>query len=232
MAKMKGLTIGALAREAGVNVETIRYYERRGLLAKPARPESGYRQYPQETITRLLFIKRAQALGFSLKEIGELLSLEIVDINCAKVLALTQRKILDIESKICSLTAIKLTLSELATNCPGEGSLSLCPIWHRLETNGKPKEVSYMAKRKVEVFTAGCPVCSDLVELVKSTACPDCQVTIYNLNQGQGVEEAKRYGITAVPSVVVECKLLDCCQRAHPTVHDLRAAGIGQPFKK
>jgi len=230
MTKMKGLTIGALAGKAGVNVETIRYYERRGVLCKPARPESGYRKYPHETIKRLLFIKRAQALGFSLKEIGELLSLESADISCAKVLALTQRKILDIESKIRSLEAIKLTLSELAIKCPGEGNLLFCPIWHRLETNDKQEEVSYMAKRKVEVFTAGCPICSDLVELVKSTASPDCEVTIYNLNQGHGVEEAKGYGITAVPSVVVEGKLLDCCQRVHPTEHDLKAAGIGKPL--
>jgi hypothetical protein len=92
------------------------------------------------------------------------------------------------------------------------------------------KEVKYMAKRKVEVFTAGCPVCTDLVDLVKATACPDCEVTIYNLNQGQGVEAAKRYGVSAVPSVVVEGKLLECCKRAHPTEHDLKAAGIGKPL--
>ena len=87
-----------------------------------------------------------------------------------------------------------------------------------------------MAKRKVEVFTAGCPVCTDLVDLVKATACPNCEVTIYNLNQGQGVEEAKRYGVTAVPAMVVEGKLLDCCKRAHVTKHDLEAAGIGKPL--
>jgi hypothetical protein len=86
-----------------------------------------------------------------------------------------------------------------------------------------------MAKRKVEVFTAGCPVCTDLVDLVKATACPDCEVTIYHLNQGQGVEEAKRYGVTAVPSVVVEGRLLECCRRAPITKEDLEAAGIDKP---
>jgi glutaredoxin 3 len=92
------------------------------------------------------------------------------------------------------------------------------------------REVKNMAKRKVEVFTAGCPVCIDLVDLVKATACPHCELTIYNLGQGQGVEEAKNYGITAVPAVVVEGKLLDCCKRAHVTKHDLEAAGIGKPL--
>jgi len=87
-----------------------------------------------------------------------------------------------------------------------------------------------MAKRKVEVFTAGCPVCTDLVELVKSTACPDCEVTIYNLNQGQGVEEAKKYGVNAVPAVAVDGRLLDCCKRAFITKGDLEAAGLGKPL--
>jgi hypothetical protein len=83
-------------------------------------------------------------------------------------------------------------------------------------------------KRKIEVFTAGCPVCDELVALVRATACPDCEVTIHNLNKGEGVAEARRYGVTAIPAVAVEGRLLDCCQRAHITEHELRAAGIGQ----
>lgn len=125
---------------------------------------------------------------------------------------------------------MKASLEELARKCPGAGDFSLCPIWERMSNIKEKKEVSYMAKRKVEVFTAGCPVCTDLVELVKATACPDCQVIIYNLNQGQGVEEAKGYGVTAVPAVVVEGKLLDCCRRARITRDDLEAAGIGKPL--
>lgn len=68
------------------------------------------------------------------------------------------------------------------------------------------------------------------MDLVKATACPDCEVTVYNLGQGQGAEEAKRYGITAGPAVVVEGKLSDCCKRTHVTKHDLEAAGIGKPL--
>ena len=228
---MKRVTIGALAKAAGVNVETIRYYERRGLLRRPSKPEEGYRKYPPEAVQRVMFIKQAQRLGFSLKEISEMLNLGgEPEVSCAEVLALTNQKIAEIEYKIMALETIRATLKELAEKCPGTGELDLCPIWERLSGIDKGKEVRKLAKRKVEVFTAGCPVCTDLVDLVKATACPDCEVTIYNLNQGQGAEEAKRYGITAVPAVVVEGKLLDCCKRAHVTKHDLKAAGIGKPL--
>ncbi len=228
---MKELTIGALAKAAGVNVETIRFYERKGLLSRPPKPEEGYRRYPMEAVKQVRFIKGAQRLGFSLKEIAELLVLgRQGGISCTEMLDLTSRKVVDIEHKIAALEVMKSTLLELAGKCPGAGNLALCPIWERMAEIPERKEVKEMAKRKVEVFTAGCTVCTDLVDLVKATACPDCQVTIYNLNQGQGVEEAKRYGVTAVPAVVVEGKLLDCCQRAHVTKHDLEAAGIGKPF--
>lgn len=227
---MKELTIGALARAAGVNVETIRYYERRGLLRKPPRPEYGYRKYPSAAVKWVRFIKNAQGLGFSLREIQELLSLGLeAHGDCSQVLALTSHKIADVEAKIKALEAIKLTLVELSKKCPGEGSLSFCPIWERLDSSGEGKEVRDMARRKVEVFSAGCPVCTDLVDLVKATVCPDCELTIYNLNQGQGVDEAKKYGVTALPAVAVEGKLLDCCKRPHITKHDLEAAGLGKP---
>jgi Hg(II)-responsive transcriptional regulator len=229
---MERLTIGVLARAAGVNVETIRYYERRGLLAKPSKPEEGYRKYPAEVIKRVRFIKRAQGLGFSLREIAEMLSMDSrAQLSCEEMLALARRKITEIDSKIKALQVMRTVMMDAAATCPGAGSLTLCPIWDRLENADEREEVRDMAKRKVEVFTAGCPVCTDLVDLVKATACPDCEVTVYNLNQGQGVDEAKRYGITAVPAVVVEGKLLDCCKRAHPTEHDLRAAGVGQPLR-
>lgn len=87
-----------------------------------------------------------------------------------------------------------------------------------------------MARKKVEVFTVGCPVCDGLVQLVKGTVCPSCELTIYNLNQGQGTAEAKTYGITALPAVAVEGRLLECCKRGPITEKDLKEAGIGQPL--
>ena len=85
-------------------------------------------------------------------------------------------------------------------------------------------------KRKVEVFTAGCPVCQALVDMVSELACAQCEVTVYNLNNNEGIEEAKAYGISAVPSVAVNGQLLECCKRGPITREDLKTAGIGKPF--
>lgn len=89
-----------------------------------------------------------------------------------------------------------------------------------------------MAKRKVEVFTAGCPVCDEAVQLVKSTACPNCEVVIYDLNKGCATnecrEKAKSYGVKRVPSVAVDGQLLDCCKQGPVTPEALKAAGLGR----
>jgi len=86
-------------------------------------------------------------------------------------------------------------------------------------------------KRKIEVFTSGCLVCEPVVELVKNTACPSCEVVVYNLNEGCETnvcrEKAKQYGINRIPAVAVEGKLLDCCKMATVTEESLRAAGVG-----
>jgi glutaredoxin len=84
-----------------------------------------------------------------------------------------------------------------------------------------------MAKRQVEVFTAGCPVCEPVVQLVQEMACPDCEVTIHDLRQS-GAETVAEYGITTVPAVVVDGNLASCCQNGGPNREDLAAAGIGQ----
>lgn len=83
------------------------------------------------------------------------------------------------------------------------------------------------AKRKVEVFTAGCPICNEAVKLVKDTACESCEVTVYNLNDPLYLKKVKGYGIRRVPTVVVDGRIADCCAAGGPTVEGLRAAGIG-----
>ncbi|MEW6665825.1 MAG: thioredoxin family protein [Thermodesulfobacteriota bacterium] len=85
-------------------------------------------------------------------------------------------------------------------------------------------------KRKIEVFTAGCPVCQGVVDMVKELACPHCESTFYNLNNNEGVEQAKAYGVTAVPAVAVNGALLECCKRRPITREDLKAAGLGEPL--
>ena len=131
---MEMLTIGKLAKRADVNIETIRYYERRGLIPKPDRRESGYREYSDEATKRILFIKRAKDLGFSLKEINELLSLRLdPGILCSEVKNRTELKIEDIEGKIKTLQRMKKALVRLTKSCSGFGPVKECPILEALE---------------------------------------------------------------------------------------------------
>lgn len=132
--RMKSLTIGRLAREGGVNLETVRYYERRGLLPRPPRSASGYRLFPEEAARRLRFIRRAQELGFSLGEIRELLSLRVSRrTTSADIRARAESKIADIEAKVKSLESMKKTLRKLTKVCDGCVPVSKCPILESLD---------------------------------------------------------------------------------------------------
>jgi len=131
---MDSLTIGQVARQAGVGVETVRFYERRGILAPPPRSGSGYRQFPKETVARLRFVKRAKELGFTLKEICELLALRLdPESTCADVKARAEAKIIDVEEKIRSLQRIKKALAKVTKNCRAEQPSSECPILDALQ---------------------------------------------------------------------------------------------------
>jgi MerR family copper efflux transcriptional regulator len=126
---MQGLTTGQLAKQAGVNIETIRYYERKGLIPKPHRRDSGYRQYPEAMIPRILFIKHAKTLGFSLKEIKELLLLKHdPKTPCSEVRKRAESKIEDIDEKIRTLQKMRKALSKLTKSCTGSGPARECPI--------------------------------------------------------------------------------------------------------
>jgi MerR family mercuric resistance operon transcriptional regulator len=129
---MQRLTIGRLAELGGVNLETVRYYERRGLLPKPPRTQAGYRQFSPDAAQRLRFIKRAQELGFSLEEIRDLLALRVEPGNCADVRARAQAKIADIEEKMKTLAAMKSTLRNLVNRCEHAAS-GECVILDSLE---------------------------------------------------------------------------------------------------
>lgn len=136
MERVMTLTIGQLAERAGVNIQTVRYYERRGLLARPPRTRSGYRQYPSDTVDRLRFIKRAKDLGFSLVEITELLALRVQQASaCAPVEAKAREKIAVVERKIRELEGMKHTLERLAAACERREPTSECPILEALEVS-------------------------------------------------------------------------------------------------
>jgi Hg(II)-responsive transcriptional regulator len=127
------LSIGKLAATAGVNVETVRYYERRGLLAAPPRTAGGYRQYAPETVERLRFIKGAQELGFTLDEIQELLELRAHDpAACATVETRTRQKIAQIHAKIRELGRLKRALERLAHACEQRRPMAECPVLEML----------------------------------------------------------------------------------------------------
>lgn len=134
MSVTKPLTIGQVARRTGVGVETLRFYEREGLIAEPPRRASGYRQYPEDAVSRVRFIRRAKELGFSLKEIRELLCLRVdPSTTCADIKRRTEAKIAHIEEKIRALQTIQGALGRLAAACKGRGPASECPILEALE---------------------------------------------------------------------------------------------------
>lgn len=136
---MKSLTIGKVARLAGVGVETVRFYAREGLIPEPPRRQSGYRQYPEETIFRLLFIKRAKGLGFTLKEIKDLFSLRIDSASsCDAVRQQAEAKIAAIQDKVRTLRRMELALDNLVAACHKRRPTSRCPILEALEEGGIP----------------------------------------------------------------------------------------------
>lgn len=133
---MDGLTIGELAKQAQVNRETVRYYERRRLLGPPPRSPSGYRLFSEEALRRLRFIRHAKALGFSLNEIRELLALRVSSVDaCERMRDRTQAKIEDIERKVRALQRMKSVLSRLSAACSQRRTTVNCPILDTLEAN-------------------------------------------------------------------------------------------------
>jgi MerR family transcriptional regulator, copper efflux regulator len=134
-ARMKYMTIGKLAKAAGIGIETIRFYEREGLIEQPDRVVgSGYRQYPPDVVQRITFIKRAKELGFSLREIKEFLFLRArTKSKCASVRKKAEQKIADVDEKIADLTEIKRALEQLISTCHAEAPTSECPILEAFE---------------------------------------------------------------------------------------------------
>ncbi len=126
---MNELTIGKLAKKAGVTIDTVRFYERRGLINEPARTQSNYRIYPEEEVAHLRFIKKAKELGFSLNEIKQLFKLQD-DPKASKsdVKEWTEIKIWEIRRRIEDLSKILSALEQLTVSCDGHGPVSECPI--------------------------------------------------------------------------------------------------------
>ena len=156
---MEALTIGKVARKVGVNVETIRFYERQGIIRQPPKPDgTGVRVYPDEAVARVRFVREAQQLGFTLREIGELLALRANPAtDCSKVRAKATAKLDDVQQKIERLRQIGAALEILILACPARGSLQACSIIDALELRSaapQPRPASVAngraAKRRIK----------------------------------------------------------------------------------
>ena len=136
---MADLTIGKVAERAGVRIDTLRYYERQGVIEEPERTSSNYRVYEEDTVLRVRFVKRAQELGFTLVEIKELLDLRVTEsASCADVRRRALAKVADLDRKIGSLQAMREALSKLADECSGQDApVSVCPILDALGEKGE-----------------------------------------------------------------------------------------------
>lgn len=135
------LTVGQLAEQAGVGVETIRFYEREGLLAEPRRSPSGYRQYTPDAAERVRFLRRAQWLGFTLRDAKELLALrDDPNADRAEVREKATGKLADIDTRIAELQAMRVELAKLVATCRGAGPAAGCPIIAAIGKKARPRE--------------------------------------------------------------------------------------------
>lgn len=130
---IENLTIGQLATAADVNVETVRYYERRGLIEQPEKPPQGFRRYPQNALHRILFIKRSQELGFTLVEITNLLLLG--DSHCSDVQDLAESKLKSVRSRLDDLHRLEHVLNTFVVKCQSNSDSNHCPIIESLVSN-------------------------------------------------------------------------------------------------
>ena len=130
---METMTIGQVAKATGLNIQTLRFYEDKGLIDEPPRRSSGYREYSRSDLVRLTFIRRAKELGFSLKEIREILLLRVdPEATCSDVKVRAEAKIAEVDEKIRSLKRIRNALAKISSSCRGKGPTSECPILEAL----------------------------------------------------------------------------------------------------
>jgi DNA-binding transcriptional MerR regulator len=228
------LKIGDLAKPFGLNVRTLRYYEALGLLPAPIRTQSGYRHYSEEDERLLRFVLQAKRVGFSLEEIQQIMRLGAHGAACGYVRQILARHLEEIKARITNLQRLRdeLSAAGAAWQEPGvTASGQVCGLIERWSSSPRTRfEEDRMAtqKRKVEVFTAGCPVCEPVLELVQRVACPACDVTVYNVKDDpQAAARAKAANVQRLPMVLVDGKPAECCQVGPVTEAGLRAAGIG-----
>ena len=174
---MNTLTIGLTARAAGVGVETIRFYERRGLVARPPKPSgTGIRRYAPETVQRVRFIRQAQQLGFTLRQIEELLSLEAdPEADCSDVRLRALAKIEEVDARIRQLADIRSALVRLMAACPGSGALGACSILEALHAARPARPEDAVRRRALARKGANM---KDAIFRIEGMHCEGCAQTI------------------------------------------------------
>lgn len=200
------MRIGELAKQTGLRVSTLRYYEQMGLLPAGERSEAGYRLFSDESVERVQFILSAKALGFSLKEIRTVLTLyDKGHSPCEMASQLAGKKLRKIEQLIARWQARKQALQQAldAWQTGKPQDLPFCPILN-VSTNLYNRRQTEMA-RTIEVFTAGCALCKETVQRVRDAVAP-CGCSV--VERAADSAEAQQYGITAVPAVVVNGQLV------------------------
>jgi DNA-binding transcriptional MerR regulator len=217
---MDPLTIGTAARQAGVGVETIRFYERRGLIARPPKPPgSGIRRYAAETVRRVRFIRQAQQLGFSLRQIEELLSLEANPAaDCSDVRRRALAKIEEVDTRINQLSEIRGALINLLAACPGSGALGACSILGalRVSEQAKPEKPARAQRREGKRGAM-----KTAIFRIEGMHCEGCAQTIEALLEAEaGVESAavsyrnREAQVTFDPAALEEARIAAAIERA------------------
>jgi DNA-binding transcriptional MerR regulator/copper chaperone CopZ len=217
---MENMTIGLVARQAGVGVETIRFYERRGLIRQPAKPPgTGQRQYAPETVERIRFIRQAQHLGFVLREIQELLSLQANPAaDCSEVRGRALVKIEEVNQRIAQLAEIRSALVRLLAACPGSGALGACSILEalRITPPANPEKTMRSARRAGKRENM-----KDANFRIEGMHCEGCAQTIEALLGAEpGVQRAavsfqnREAQVTFDPAALDEARIAAAIERA------------------
>lgn len=218
-------TISKAAQAAGVGVETIRFYERKGLIEQPPKPrDGGYRVYPDDTVRRVCFIRRAQELGFSLREVADLLSLRLDSrADASDVQHRAMVKLQDVDEKIARLQRIRCGLADLLARCPGEGELQCCSILGALEQEDislhrdSPREPmddpslpddrkeNTMQTIKLHIDGMHCDGCAEIVRhvLERQSGVLGCSVSHAD-NEARVAIDTTRISVERLTEVIVE----------------------------
>lgn len=227
------LKIGQMARRLGLSVRTLRFYESIGLLPDRVRTAAGYRLYTDREEQRVRFILQAKRAGFSLDQIRRIMQLGQDGHACEYVRLALVEHISALDAQIAGLERFRSELAAVAVRWWEAGGLAEGQICGLIEGLSSPTSIDggiemSTTRRRVEVFTAGCPVCDPVVEMVKRLACDNCDVIVHDLqNDPEAAQKAVAIGVHRVPMVLVDGHTAQCCHTGPVTEEGLRAAGIG-----